>query len=164
MFRLIVALLLILGGFSVHIHASEPYKPLTIQEAVTYVQTLTQDQLAAQIVKLDRIEHEVPIVEFPAMIAGTTVDGKVWISWADPGKLKLSIADGALLYDLELPKQVFEGLAKPPDSLAVFFAIGTAALVASTGTMIGSEKPVLAIPISSLLAIGSGWMIYELTR
>lgn len=76
-----------------------PYVPLTQAEAAAYVARFPADA-AADIIKLDAIEHAPPAVTLPRGILVTTDTALAW-SWAGP--LELSIGAGAATYAITLP-------------------------------------------------------------
>ena len=48
--------------------AEDNYQPLTYEEAVAYLKGATVDEVAADIIKLDYIEHAQAVLTFPARI------------------------------------------------------------------------------------------------
>ena len=77
-----ILILIALGGVVIS-HSEELYTPLTMDQAKTYIQTLSADDLAREIIKLDWIEHNRADFTMPDTLAA--VRGRdVSIAWQGP--------------------------------------------------------------------------------
>jgi hypothetical protein len=72
---LIVALFLLFGN------GARADAPLTDAEARAYVRGAGEDRLVADVLKLDRIERAVPVIEIPRWVGILTVDGEL-VLWS----------------------------------------------------------------------------------
>lgn len=86
----------------------------TLDEAKEYLLSVTLEQAAADILKLDQIEHGTPVVEWPAVLA--VLDDRATLHLAYQGPAQVNIA-GHLRYSLTIADVRIEGFTAPPSWL-----------------------------------------------
>jgi len=94
----LLPLMILYVALSIRPAAAED-SPLTIEEAQAYVARFPADA-AADVVKLDALEHAMPVVTLPR---GILVETSRALGWTWAGPLELSIAGGVLAYSITLP-------------------------------------------------------------
>lgn len=130
MLRLKIIILLIAG---IIIQNSYCYDPLTIQEAIDYIENATKEQIILDIRRLDFLENSPPTVEDPKYTALLMSNGDLVIH---PLKKILLIKHGHLEYEIELKNYVISDFG-PNKNLIIGLSIGGAVLSAALGFLIG---------------------------
>jgi hypothetical protein len=127
-------LALLLGAPVVVAHAAPAYSPLTLEQARLYIQS-DPEGAAADIVKLDAIEHQAPRVEVPVelfVLSGRTL---LW-NWQGPLTITLA-GEPAVVYSVELKGGEQKSFAPASEHAQVVFweIVSAAALVG--GALLG---------------------------
>lgn len=78
----ILAALVLLAIAAPVIAHSEPYVPLTLEQAKIYIGMISEDEIARQIVKLDWMEHAEPTAAVPALVTVLRGRDLVW-NWSE---------------------------------------------------------------------------------
>jgi hypothetical protein len=114
-FVLVISLILMVA-VPLALHA-DAYKPLTMDEAKSYIAKVGPDEVAREIIAYDWIQHATPVVQVPAFIAILKGRDLVW-GWEGPLVVAIPApdptADPYLLYQIDLKSGEMKGFA-PPD-------------------------------------------------
>lgn len=132
---MIAAVLFILTTF--RIDADEPYKPLTIEEAKSYIEGTDKNEIARQIIALDLIEHVIPTVAVPGAEAVISSDGRLTVRLLSP--IVLTLPGDYKTYDISIDPIVIAGMSPgPPSWLRLIVLPLAGACAGAAGFLIGN--------------------------
>lgn len=145
------------AAFSAGPARAEDYVPLTEEEAAAYVATLTQEQIVQEIIKLDLIEHSVPVLSGLSVAAVLGKDGSLIIWYPDV----ITMTIGPLAYGVAVSPQKIENFTeeKRGPFFSFFLAPLLCAAAAEISTAIGGGRDPWQYLAAGMFGVAVGAMI-----